>query len=81
MSSVRRHTILDDAVYLVRHFCTSDQRVEGLATLEWNAMTGPLGAVNSQDRAKDELCVRLSSINESQDACTGKKWNAKVRAG
>ena len=57
-----RQTIVDNAVYLVRHFRTSNQRVEGLATLERNAMTGPLGAVNSQDRAKDELCVRLSSI-------------------
>ena len=44
-------------------------------------MTGPFGAVNGQDRAKDEFCVRLSSIKDSQDACTGKKWNTKVRSG
>jgi hypothetical protein len=28
---------------------------------KWNAHTSPFGVLNVQDRAKDELCVRLSS--------------------
>ena len=60
-SSVKRRTILDNAVYFIRHFRTSDQRVEGLAMLERNAMSSPFGAVDGQYRAKDKLCVRLSS--------------------
>src|SRR5262249_3404328 len=66
-----RHTLLYYAVYLVRHFVLTHQRVEGFAPLEWNAVASPLGAVNGQDGTKDEFCVRLTSIWLSQLACTG----------
>jgi hypothetical protein len=57
-----RRTILDDAAYLVRHFCATDQWVDGLAVPKWNAQTSPFGAVNAQDCPENKLCVRLSSI-------------------
>jgi len=57
-----RRTALDTAVYLVRHIRATDQWVDGLAALEWNTVSSPFGAVNGQDRAKNKLCVRLSSI-------------------
>lgn len=57
-----RRSFLNTAVYLVRHICAADQRVDGLTALEWNAMTSPLGAVNDQNCAKDQLCFRLTSI-------------------
>jgi len=66
-----RRTILNNAAYLVRHIRATDQWVDGLTALEWNAMTSPLEAVDGQDRAKDELCVRLSSTWFSHDACLG----------
>ena len=66
-----RRTTINTAVYLVRHIRVTDQWVDGLTALEWNAMMSPLGAVNGQDRAKDELCVRLSSTWFNQDACFG----------
>ena len=66
-----RRTILDAAAYLVRQFRATDQWVDGLAVPKWNAVASPFGAVNAQDCAKDELCVRLSSTWFNQDACLG----------
>jgi hypothetical protein len=57
-----RRESLDYAAYLVRRSRLTDQWVEGLAAAEWNVVTSPLGAVNGQNRAKDKLCVRLTSI-------------------
>jgi hypothetical protein len=56
-----RHTILDHAAYLVRHFRVPDEWVDGLAVPKWNAVASPFRAVNAQDCAEDKLCVRLSS--------------------
>src|SRR5579859_7734526 len=78
---IRRCRSLDNAVYLARHIRLTHQRVEGLAALEWNAVASPIGAVNTQDGAKDEVCVRMTSIKLNQDACTGRKWNTNVRWG
>jgi ABC-type spermidine/putrescine transport system permease subunit I len=38
---------------------------------EWNEVSSPLGAVNGQDGAKSELCVRLTSTWFNHDACLG----------
>jgi hypothetical protein len=62
---------LDDAVYLARHIWFTHQRVEGLAPLERNAVSSPLGAVDGQYGAKNKFCVRLTSTWFSQDACLG----------
>ena len=49
-----RHSLLDI-------LGSSAERVGGLAVMEWNDVTSPVGAVDGQDRAKDQLCVRLTS--------------------
>ncbi len=45
---VVRCSFLDDAVFFTRHHRLFD-------------VTSPFGTVDGQDRAKDQLCVRLSS--------------------
>jgi hypothetical protein len=55
-----RHSLLDV-------LGSSAERVGGLAVVEWNDVTRPFGAVDGQDRAKDQLCVRLISIRFSHD--------------
>jgi hypothetical protein len=63
--------MFNTAAYLVRHICVTREWIEGLASLEWNIVTSALTAVNRQDRAKDKLCVRLTSTWFSQDVCLG----------
>jgi len=54
-----RHSLLDI-------LGSSAERVGGLAVMEWNDVTSPVEAVGGQDRAKDQLCVRLTSTRLSQ---------------
>jgi hypothetical protein len=58
----KRHIIFNTAAYLVRHRGLTEQRVDDLPSLQRNEVTSPLGAINGQNRAKDKLCVRQSSI-------------------
>jgi hypothetical protein len=56
-----RRTILNPAAHLVRLIRVPDEWVDGLAVPKWNAVASPFRAVNAQDYAEDQLCVRLSS--------------------
>ena len=52
---------------------SSAERVGGLTAVEWNDVTRPFRAVDAQDRAKDQLCVRLISTWFNQLAWMG-RW-------
>jgi hypothetical protein len=67
---ILRYSLLNTSVL-------TNERVGGLAAVKRNDVTGPLGTVDGQDRAKDQLCVRLSSTRLSQLELVGVKWKWK----